>query len=353
MSGDHRKWQAVIDAGLQGAHTAGHGHADALSVTLTAAGRELLSDSGTFEYVGPDFERDRFRGTSAHNTLMVGGKYQAQPRGPFGWQRLPLVQAEGWITGRSFDLFMGSHDGYCRLPNPVIHRRYVFALKSGLFLVRDLVLGFGEYPLDLFWHLGPGLTERDSGFFFDDGSGVRIVTEAGHGWTRAVEDQSHSPVYGVKQTHKALHFASSAKLPTEFVTLLMPVSEGKNPEGDLTRIPASSDTCVGYRYRASTDEHCFFFGAGSSWKMEPWSTDAEFLYLSLSDGVPGILVCCNASLVEWEGQRIISAKSRVLRCELSGTDPVNVVSSDPDSVTVDNEAWKMLLHSSRVPVKTV
>jgi hypothetical protein len=43
----------------------------------------------------------------------------------------------------------------------------------------------------------------------------------------------------------------------------------------------------------------------------------------------------------------------VLRCELSGTDPVNVVSSDPDAVKVENEAWKTLLNGSRVPVKTV
>ena len=220
MSGDDRKWQVVIDAGPQGAHTAGHGHADALSLTLTASGRELLSDSGTFEYVGPNSERDRFRGTGSHNTLMVAGEDQALPRGPFRWQRLPVVQAEGWITGRSFDLFVGSHDGYSRLPTPAIHRRYVFAAKSGLFLVRDLVLGFGKYPLDLYWHLGPGLTNRASGLFFDNGLGLRVCTADGHGWSQTVEDQFHSVAYGVKQTHKALHFSTRAQLPTEFVTLL-------------------------------------------------------------------------------------------------------------------------------------
>lgn len=354
MCGDGHKFQAVVDAGPQGAHTAGHGHADALSVTLVASGRELLSDSGTFEYVGPDLERDRFRGTGAHNTLMVGGKYQAQPRGPFGWERLPIIQAEGWITGRTFDLFVGSHDGYYRLPNPVIHRRYVFALKSGLFLIRDLVLGFGEYPLDLFWHLGPGMEERDSGLFFDNGHGIRVVTVDGQTWLRTVEEHSHSPVYGVKQAHKALHFACTSKLPAEFVTLLMPVSEPRPANGKLAKIAAASETCVAYRYRDLTDQHCFFFGGGSSWELESWKTDAEFLYVSqFSDNAPVSLVCCNTSFVEWNGQKLMTAKSRVLRCELSGADAVNVVSSDLDAVTVDNEAWKALLDSSRQSVKTV
>jgi glycosyltransferase involved in cell wall biosynthesis len=354
MSGDDRSWQVVIDAGPQGAHTAGHGHADALSLTLTASGRELLADSGTLEYVGASPERDRFRGTSSHNTLTVAGEDQALPRGPFGWQRLPSVQAEGWITGRSFDLFVGSHDGYSRLPNPAIHRRYVFAAKSGLLLVRDLVLGFGEYPLDLFWHLAPGLTNRESGLFLESGQGLQVVTVSGHTWSQTVEDHFHSAAYGVKQTHKALHFSTRAKLPTEFVTLLIPASEERSVEGRLTKIAAESDGCVGYRYRTASGEHCFFFSEGSPWKIDSWSTDAEFLYLSHArDGAAVTFVCCNASFVEWEGHKMMTAKSRVLRCELSGTDPVNVVSSDPDAVKVENEAWKTLLNGSRVPVKTV
>jgi hypothetical protein len=354
MSGENCKWQALIDAGPQGAQTAGHGHADALSVTLTDSGHELLSDAGTFEYVGPGPDRDLFRGTSAHNTLMVASKYQAEPQGPFTWQRLPVTQAEGWITGRAFDLFVGSHDGYSRLPNPVIHRRYVFALKAGLLLVRDLVLGFGEYSLDLFWHLGPDLVEREPGFFAGNGAGLRIVTADGHAWSSTVEDQFHSPVYGLKDSHKALHFAKTAKLPAEFVTLLIPVSEATSAEGTLTKIPAASELCVGYRYRTSGEEHFFFFSEASPWKMESWSTDAEFIYLrQSSERAPISLICCNMSFLGWEGHKIVTAKSRILRCELSGVDPVNLVSSDPGAVTVDNDGWKAFLNSSRPTVKTV
>ena len=351
MSGESRKWQLVVDAGPQGAHTAGHGHADALSVTLTASGRELLVDSGTFEYVGPDSEREHFRGTRAHNTLMISGKDQAEPRGPFAWQRLPRVQAEGWISGRTFDLFVGSHDGYSRLPNPAIHRRFVLSLRSGLFLVRDLALGFGEYDIDLFWHLGPGLVENAKGCFFDGGIGLRIVTVGGHEWSRSLEEHFHSPVYGVKQAHKTLHFATTAKLPKEFVTLLVPVSTSMSADGTLSKISGSSESCVGYCYRTASDEHWFFFSEGKTWKIDPWKTDAEFLYFRKSGDASQFLGCCNATFVECEGHKIVSTQKPVLRCELIGSDPAEVVTSDPDAVTVDNEAWKILVNSFQVPVK--
>ena len=77
---DHRNSQLFIDAGPQGALTAGHGHADALSIQLITDGRPILIDPGTFCYVCP--ERDRFRGTAAHNTLQVDGRDQAQPERP-------------------------------------------------------------------------------------------------------------------------------------------------------------------------------------------------------------------------------------------------------------------------------
>ena len=88
--------------------------------------------------------------------------------------------------------------------------------------------------------------------------------------------------------------------------------------------------------------------------MDSWSTDAEFLYVGqFFDGASVNLICCNASFVGWNGHKIMTAKSRVLRCELGEGDPVSVISSDADAVTVDNEAWKALLNSSRQPVKTI
>ena len=63
--------QLVVDAGPQGTQSGGHGHADALSVTLQSQQHSLLIDPGTYEYAGEGAERDRFRGTAMHNILRV------------------------------------------------------------------------------------------------------------------------------------------------------------------------------------------------------------------------------------------------------------------------------------------
>ncbi|HYM75127.1 MAG TPA: alginate lyase family protein [Candidatus Dormibacteraeota bacterium] len=351
MTGNRGEWQLVMDAGPQGAHTAGHGHADALSLTASSPAGELLIDPGTFQYVGPDSERDRFRGTGSHSTLIIAGQDQAKPHGPFGWARLPTVRAEGWILGKTFDLFVGSHDGYSRLPNPVTHRRFVFALKSGFWMVRDLALGFGEYPLDLFWHLGYDLREEDpeSGVFRAGDRALRFVTADGHGWFRTVEPQPGSPVYGTKQDHSVLHFATKTQLPAEFVTLVLPFADARSGEHSLTKHAAPS--VVGYRCRAATDEHCIYYGQGEPWKLDGWSSDAEVFYSArIGETAAPTLICCNATYVEWEGRRIVTTKRPVLRCEIIGSE-ADVVSSDPE-VTVDREAWSSFANGPRVVVKT-
>ena len=50
---------ALVDGGPHGALNCGHAHADALALEVSAGGRPVLTDSGTFSYTGT--ERDAFR----------------------------------------------------------------------------------------------------------------------------------------------------------------------------------------------------------------------------------------------------------------------------------------------------
>jgi hypothetical protein len=342
---NERNQQLVVDAGSQGAMTAGHGHADALSVCVNSQGRALLIDPGTFEYVGHNSGRNEFRGTRAHNTLVVDGHDQAEPAGPFSWTKLPAVKAENWISGKCFDLFVGSHDGYCRLENPVVHRRWIFSLKGKFWVVRDVALGSGEHQLDLFWHLSPGLAARkgdlDALVDIDKNSGLRVLAAEGHGWSRDLREGWWSPVYGRKERMNVLHFGTKAKLPAEFVTLLVPVVHSSSVACTLAQIRQSSarDSVTGYRFRTPQEEHWFCFGEGKAWALGPWVSDAEFLYWGAShDHSLRRLICCNATYVEANSQKVVFCPRRVIDCEIvvSG-DLANVFSSDPD-VVVDKEA---------------
>jgi len=344
MSGNDLERQLVIDAGPQGADTAGHGHADALSITANTGGRALLIDPGTFEYVGKTSERNRFRGTRAHNTLLVDGLDQSEPKGPFSWVSLPKVHAEGWISGETFDLFVASHDGYARLPDPVVHRRFVFSLKSRFWLVRDQVMGRGKHQLDLFWHINPELSpaERTKAIFRGAGAGVSILTPENHGWSQDILSEDWSPAYGQRERHSVLHFGTVATLPVEFATVLLPETAIDAGLHSFTRIasPSTAESAVCYRFRTETEEHYFVFGQGKPWTLLPWTSDAEFLCWEQSrDKAYRTLICRNASYVEARGRRIISSKRTILCCEIINVEgKVRVISSDQQTV-VDNEAF--------------
>ncbi|MCX6632073.1 MAG: alginate lyase family protein, partial [Candidatus Solibacter sp.] len=75
----------VVKAGPLGEGSGGHSHCDVLSLTVRAGSREILIDPGTFTYVADPGERNRFRGSAAHNTVRIDGLNQAVPAGPFRW----------------------------------------------------------------------------------------------------------------------------------------------------------------------------------------------------------------------------------------------------------------------------
>ena len=113
----------------------------------SAHGRAWLTDPGTCSYPKEKPDRDRFRGTGAHNTLEVDELSQADPVHSFAWDRLPKTTVHRWHEGREFTLFHGSHDGYQRLTNPVTHSRWIIAWSDGVWLVRDLASGEGAHKL--------------------------------------------------------------------------------------------------------------------------------------------------------------------------------------------------------------
>lgn len=341
MADDDLGRQLVIDAGPQGADTAGHGHADALSITANLRGSALLIDSGAFQYVGRDSRRNRFRGTKAHNTLVVDRLDQAEPKGPFSWGQLPRVRAEVWLKGETFDFFVGSHEGFMRLPEPVIHRRFVFSRKSGFWLVRDLALGRGKHQLDLFWHLAPGFSPVKEGnkIFRSAKASFAILPTENPAWSEEVLAEFWSPVYGQREPHRVVHSCIVADLPAEFAVLLLPADEVDGDVNTLVRTssPSANENVICYRFKTAGEDHLVFFGQRQTWKMLPWSSDAEFLYWSQShDKKRRTLICCNGSYVEAQGQRILSCNRMMSRCEVSWVEgKLRTVSSEPDVVVID------------------
>ncbi|MGQ9409782.1 alginate lyase family protein [Mycolicibacterium gilvum] len=147
---------------------AAHGHADALSVTLSVDGHELIVDPGTASYYGHDDWRDTHRGTRAHPTVCVDGTNQSVIGGPFLWRQ------QARVTDVFVDLPAGvvdaRHDGYRLLDAPVEHRRWLVAPPGDATVaVVDLISGTGSHHAEVVWPLHPDLDVTALG----DGSGFR------------------------------------------------------------------------------------------------------------------------------------------------------------------------------------
>jgi len=320
-----------------GSHGPGHGHADALSVSLVQNGRALLIDPGTYVYVDDSDERMQYRGTNAHNTLCVDGLDQADATGPFGWQSPPAVKVKRWVDGQQFSLFSGSHDGYERLPEPVCHERWVFHRKGQFWLVRDVATGRGHHPIKLTWHLGPVLSPLSTkeNLFADGQESLGLVTTEMHGWSQSAHRGNWSPVYGRAERATVLTFEKEAELPMEFVTLLVPDASLQTGIGRLERLSSDASLRV-YRYIREGQEHQFFFANGERpWNFGNWGSDAAFLcYSRERQSEQRLLIAAGVSYVEVAGLRILTGERIVDYAEIMSSGKTKLFSSNPEGIAL-------------------
>jgi hypothetical protein len=316
MSEPRDKIQLMIAAGSLGQGSAGHAHADLLSVQLIRRGQPLLADSGTLEYTLQSGERERLRGTAAHNTLTVDGNDQAETTGPFSWSSLPAAQVDQWITTDTFDFFDGGHNGYMRSPNPIKHRRLVFHPRGGFHFVLDRAEGCGVHNLRVRWHLAPSLlpTEQNPHVFASESQCFALISAQDNGWTRHDTSEAGSPVYGRRDTRAVVTFEHDGQTPAELATILM-AGDGEIPEiGSLQRLPADRESRVtAYRYSTpQRDDQFFVCEAPGTWCAEGWESDASFVY-SMTDHATNTqaVLFCGGSYVAHKEQRLLSVKHRV------------------------------------------
>ncbi len=150
----------LIDAGPLGYRSiAAHGHADALALWLSVGGREILIDPGTYSYQAHPQWRRYFRGTAAHNTVCVDGQDQALNGGKFMWLSGFKAACTRFAPGAREDVFVGRHDGYRRLSDPVVHERGVrYDKETGTILIEDTLHCTGRHTVQRHWHLAEDLT---------------------------------------------------------------------------------------------------------------------------------------------------------------------------------------------------
>lgn len=196
-----REIRVVADAGPLGYRSiAAHGHADALSFSLSAAGLEFLIDPGTYAYHTQERWRNYFRGTSAHNTLRLDGLDQSVPGGNFMWLSKARAGCSLWLSSPEKDSFEGWHDGYMRLDDPVKHRRLIeLDKRARRVLVEDTLEMGEEHDLELFFHCHEDCTVDaiPGGYLIvRGGTSLRLLLPQIEGSASAVHRGSVAPLLG-------------------------------------------------------------------------------------------------------------------------------------------------------------
>ena len=185
----------------------GHAHADTLSFELSLFGERWIVDPGCSTYeVRAD--RDRQRGTAAHNTICVDGADSSEVWSGFRVARRARpfdvsVEQSGGQTRIS-----AAHDGYRRLPGKVIHRRSWHLDANGLVIDDRLDGRYASAAAGLLLH--PAVTatlEGDQVVLRRGGQGATVSVDGG---ALAVESASWHPEFGTSQETTRLRIALQA-----------------------------------------------------------------------------------------------------------------------------------------------
>lgn len=232
--GDH----LVFDCGTHGYLNGGHAHADALSIVLTIAGRPLLVDPGTATYTMDPAMRDRFRSSAMHNTVVIDGRSQSVPSGPFHWSSHADGCLTRWESTVDRDIAAGRHDGYA----PMVHSREVTSVHGLGWTIVDRVEGPGATTATVLWHFHPdwSLIQIDDGqatLQHADGNRVVFMSSVPLHVATAPGLDEYAPEYG--RIEKALCLEASVS--------------GATPMSILTVIPA--DGTVGAAHELASSVH--------------------------------------------------------------------------------------------------
>ena len=233
----------LFDCGPHGVDNCGHAHADALSFEMAANGRTRLVDPGTYTYTGSKEMRDWFRSSAAHNALTIDGESSSVVDGPFSWQSIARCELNSWITQKRFDFVSASHDGYCRLEDPIKHTRSILFLKNNYWVVRDQVTSKSSRLIELWFHFDSAVRSLDS-----RNGHVRVLTESGdpafqlvtfgQGGQITQREGWVSDCYGEKESARVATFSVLANGPCELLTFLLPRGAGQGGVPDVQEIQA-------------------------------------------------------------------------------------------------------------------
>lgn len=209
-----------------------HGHADALSVTLTVNDHQMIIDPGTYRYNGVPNWRRYFKGTRAHNTVTIDDQDQAVQETSFIWSQPYQAALTAQIQEGDTLFWSAGHNGYTRLRDSVYHQRSVLFFSQANFLIKDQFHGAGMHRFQLNFHFHPDaiFSQKGSWWVVENGGG-RIFIRLVRGNFQLIKGSESplmgwfSPSYGqIEPTSVLTHSITGIASDIVFTTAIYTVS---------------------------------------------------------------------------------------------------------------------------------
>lgn len=219
-----------------------HGHYDAMNVEIAAYGHSLIVDPGRYTYSEESEDginwRQLFKGTAAHNTVVVDGLDQLpyQPGRPASPEYETSLKQ--FVSGNGFDFLHGqivSHQ------YPVIHDRMIYFKHPEYWIVTDLLTAEDQHDYDLYFHLSDRAQGQTSLETINDClivySPGLLIAQPDSANTKAVINQGYvSPEYGIKHEAPVIHFSRQHASSTVFQTVIYPFKDSQ-PQLQVKGLP--------------------------------------------------------------------------------------------------------------------
>ena len=198
----------------------GHSQPDNGTFELSAGGRNLMPDAGSYIYSGDPENRAWFRQTKVHQTLTLNGENSKY-----------APKSVLWKPGKMNDILVVENKSYENLK----HRRSVFFVDKKYFVIVDEAIGNATGAVDIHFQLAPGVAvfNRDKlsvSSNFPEGWNVLVQTHPQPGLELSEEEGQVSFLYTKKEPRPAVRYRINKSDPNSnvrFVTLVAPYEKDK------------------------------------------------------------------------------------------------------------------------------
>jgi hypothetical protein len=219
-----------------------HGHYDAMNFEMAAYGHSLIVDPGRYTYSEASTDginwRHNFKGTAAHNTVVVDSLDQIPYRCERPVTPEPKATLKQFISTTGFDFLQGQVTSH---QYPAIHERTIFFLLPEYWIITDRLLADDEHHYDLYLHLASraqGLTslEVSDHCHLIRSPNLLIAQTDCDDVAVTIEQGYVSPEYGIKHEAPVIKFSKQKVGTTAFHTVLYPFKD-QPPTLQIRQLP--------------------------------------------------------------------------------------------------------------------